>query len=208
MVSVTADGCAEPDLVACLRFEDDSMDSSGNNNHATATDVVYTMGTAGKALTLDGASLVTIAPDPSFALMTVTMELWVRLAAQPAAGARMGVIDHNSRYSIFYYENGGLRCLAEPEPLWADITLPTGQWTHIACVATPTSQTAYVDGAVVASAAITTPMVGTLSGDLIHIGSNATPGNDNLIGAMDELRIFNVARTAQQICDAAGGNGC
>jgi len=84
------------------------------------------------------------------------------------------------------------------------IALPvvTGRWTHIACVAGATSMRFFVDGVLVAELSATTSL-STDATDPSLIGANSPTGNDNFIGAIDVLQIYNRELDADAICWAA-----
>jgi hypothetical protein len=90
----------------------------------------------------------------------------------------------------------------------ATVTLPTNTFTHVACTydaATGTGRL-FLDGTQVAIATGGTPL-GAGNADGAALGGNS-PTGDPLLGSLDQMRIFNVPRSAQQICTAAGKQVC
>jgi hypothetical protein len=89
-------------------------------------------------------------------------------------------------------------------------SLMTGQWYHVAAVYTPGELSLYVDG--VFSASVTQSATGpiravagshtTLGG--LYVSGEADP-QEIYDGYLDDVKIWSVARTAEQICVDAGG---
>jgi len=76
-------------------------------------------------------------------------------------------------------------------------TLPAGQWTHFAVVYDGVTRKHYINGEVVFSVADTGSLPAT--GDPLEIGSDVRYPNHTPHGAMNEIRLWNVARTQDQI---------
>lgn len=196
--------CAEPDLVACYRFDGDAVDGSGNGNSATALNVGYGPGVDGEAIALSPQSLVQAPNGPTWSLTSYTIEAWVRPDTLPEGDARAGILDHDTRYALFLY-GSGVRCGTGGSSVYGP-QIPAQTWTHLACTHDGSTMRVYVNG-VEEAAKAASPLDGMTVGAVITIGSNA-PGGDPFNGAIDTLRVFRSARTAEQICAAAGGAGC
>jgi hypothetical protein len=150
---------------------------------------------------------VNVAKSQSLDVPYVTIETWVYVAKTPS-GTRAGLLDSEGQYGFFILKSG---------VLWCSMTTTTGasaaqttavvnllEWTHVACAYDGVNIKIFVNGIEQA----TTPAAGKLatsgtSGSTI--GAN-NPSGDNLVGMLDDLRIWNVAHTAEQICEAA--NAC
>ncbi len=74
------------------------------------------------------------------------------------------------------------------------------QWHHVAMTADGSFFRLYVDGVLVQSAPFSTNV--PLNGQALHLGASSNWGNDAFAGTMDEVRIWNVARTQAQIQEA------
>jgi len=188
-------------LVACYRFEGNAKDQSAFKNDLSASGVSYVAGVSGKALSLSPTAKVTAPDTASWAVTTaMTIELWVRPRSLPATG-RMGLVDDDGRFGFFVYPPGVVRAMS-PAALDTPLPLVVGAWTHVAFTYDGAKMTLYVNGAAVATQAI----VGTFgapSGNGIAVGMNS-PSGDVLDGELDSLRVFRIARSAKQICEAAG----
>jgi hypothetical protein len=74
-------------------------------------------------------------------------------------------------------------------------------WTHVTCSYDGANIKIYING-VEHATATATGALSTSGTTGSSIGSN-NPSGDNLVGLMDDLRIWNIARTPLQICEAA-----
>jgi len=189
---------ASPSLLACFRFEGSVVDESpANHQPTTASNVTYVPGHAGQAAHIGPQTMISIPSAPDWDVATVTIEMWFRLGSVPAAGQRMGLFDSDNRYGVFVYDDGP-HCVM-PDVVGIGIVNP-GEWTHIACVHDGTSVIGYRNGALFSSIPATLPPSHSLG--TIAIGSNS-PAGDTLNGEIDNLRVWSVARTPDQI--AASG---
>jgi len=133
----------------------------------------------------------------------LTIEAWVKVYAwsqryQPLAtkGDAWGLVraDDTGRISFrtaLPGQPGAFHDLAGPEDF------PLGVWTHVAAVWTGTRKQLYLDGELVADAAYAE---GLEPGPFpVMLGANAQHQARVLEGAIDSVRIWAVARTAEQI---------
>lgn len=76
--------------------------------------------------------------------------------------------------------------------------VPTGQWAHVAFVLNNGKGFLYVNGSQVGTGSLTT--VNTPSGNAnLTIGQRVAGGNIPFLGAIDEVRVWDVARTSTEI---------
>lgn len=80
-------------------------------------------------------------------------------------------------------------------------------WTHVACTYDGAATVVYVDGAEVARKPGTS-VPSTLGTTGMSIAADNPSGNDRLIGLIDQVRLMDVARTAEQVCADAGKSSC
>jgi len=180
-------------------------DSSGNGNHGkVATATWASSGAFGNAIRVDGSGVGVVVPDSSSLHLRdgMTLEAWVKPSAladawsdvvykevdnyyleatSPGGGAPAGGITTNGRGT---FETFGAS------------KLQTGRWTHLAATYDRNALRLYVDGDMVSS----TPVTGTLrsSAKPLDIGGDAIYGQ-GFQGLIDEVRVFNVARSATKI---------
>jgi hypothetical protein len=182
----------EASLLACWRFEGDLVDESASAYVFSAGAIAFERdGAVGQALVLGSQSFLTL---PGTALVVgsasaLSMEAWIRLDALPLPGGRFGVIDRSTPYSVFIYPSGILRCGSRAVVYASSATLAAGSWHHVACVDDTKTTRAYVDGALAASAA-SSNLLPTSTAGRVNVGENNPEGNNQLVGAIDEVRIF------------------
>lgn len=189
-------------LLACFRFEGDTLDASGKSNTVTPTNVNLGGGKAGQAGDFQADSQIRIEDAPHWHVSQYTLELWY--SQRSYGGTRMGLFDSDGRYGLFVYGAGELRC-SRGDAVASMTNMPLDTWTHAACVFDGAKLRLYVNGAQAAEDDAVPPEPdGTGSNAL---GSNA-PSGDSLDGLIDDVRVWNVARSASEICAAAGKQGC
>ncbi len=194
-------------LVACFDFSAGGIDGSIYRNDATLSNATTAPGRPGHgdALYVNGASLVSVADDQTLELLgPMSVELWLRADAVPPAtgNARAGLLDHNGQWGLFLTSTMQVRCIMAGGVNVLGPAIPLGQWQHVACVYDRQTIQLYQNGAAGPWIAATAPNP-TSPKDGIRIGQDS-PSGDPLTGAIDEIRIWQVARTAGDICDAAG----
>ncbi len=210
----------EPDTntKALWRFEEQTgtantflLDSSGSShNPTTISGTTYTQGKIGKARSFNGSSDYIEIPDSSDWIVstnTFSIDLWVKLNSTAALQSFVSQSDA-SNYWLLNFDNtvglnfggnyGGVQNINEGTAAAWDTN-----WHHVAFVSDGTNFNLYKDGMLVAKAARTadfTDRAGPLT-----IGSQHYTGGVNRYftnGTLDEVRISNVARTADQIRQA------
>ena len=205
---------ADPNVIACYRFDSDTKDSSTNHLDATMTNVSFPAGQVGQAMLFGATSAADVNDSPLFDVTALTIEAWIKPMQLPSSGNKAFILDVDRQYSLFLEFDGSLTCTlvsgtALP-PTTAHLTM--GQWTHVACTYDGATAAIYVNG--VASATATDTSGGTLgrfgnTGMSIAADNNPTgPDRSWLIGSVDELRLMKIARTAAQICNDAGKSSC
>ena len=147
----------------------------------------------------------------------MTMEVWVKPAAGGGEwalilGKQYNPSDSNPWYSYRFFAasaNSGEKGF--PRRVNFTVTpasggetgststtvVPVGAWTHIAGVYDGTNLTVYINGSPEASLPMTTSLRNSDLG--LYIGKAPWTGYNNYNGQMDEIRLWNVARTQNQI---------
>jgi hypothetical protein len=193
-------------LIGCYRFEGNGTDDSFYANNLTLTAGTFVSGVEGQALSFGPTTRATVAENGSLAVTTqLTIELWLRIRTLPTGSSRMGLVDDDGRFGLFVYPPGTARAQS-PSPLDTSENLPTSTWTHVAYTFDGETMTMFVNGRV-SSTLGAAASFGAASGNGLAVGGNS-PSGDILDGDIDSLRIFRVARTPKQICEAAGATGC
>ena len=189
-------------LIACYELEGNARDGSANRLDATTSGVTFGAGRIGLAAQVDASSILGIAESSLLDPSAITMEAWIHPTQLPSAGTRAGIIDNNGQYGFFLHPGGDLQCVG----LQATANVQAGTWTHVACTYDGTTRI-YAGGVLVGMTAGGGGALGTGGTTGISIGGD-NPAGSPLVGAIDQLRIFKIARTASEICAAAGTSPC
>jgi glucose/arabinose dehydrogenase/PKD repeat protein len=195
-------------LVAAYSFNTVSgssvADLSGNNNVGTlANAVAATAGKYGGALSFNGTNArVNVASSASLQLSSgMTLEAWVNPATVSNAW-RDVIYKGDNNYYLEATSRGGSRPVGggiiggvTAEARGSSV-LATATWTHLAVTYDGSNVRLYVNGVLAAGAART----GTIrtSTNQLQIGGDSLYGQ-YFNGLIDEVRIFNIARTQAQI---------
>jgi hypothetical protein len=199
-------------LVAYYKFNDGSgttlTNSTGGTNGTllnsptwVASPVVF----AGNGLNFDGTDdFVTIPPNSSLDITTaITLEAWVyatknsgiqnvisKSSSSPNNGYIFPRTDNGWTNTIIYFHiAGGWRTLSAVYP-------SLNAWHHLAATYDGATIRLYIDGIQAASQAQSGSI--TTNGNAVVLG-NQTGTSEFFGGTMDEVRIWNVARTQAQI---------
>lgn len=183
-------------------------DSTANANNGTPTGTTVVDGISSKGRSFNGTSsdYITIANNAALTPASISAEIWVKPTALPTSGGVMGVIDKRDNtggtagYFIELYNNGGTQQVA-----WAsagssvnvNYTLPLNVWTHIVATQTGTSAILYINGTQMGTGTVTAL---TNYATALLIGKRSDGGYFN--GSIDEVRISDVARSAEQIMES------
>jgi len=190
------------DLVGCYRFENNGDDGSLSNADAQLTAVSWDYGVDGQAVVTDAASVILVPEHIGLDVPALTVELWVRATAFPVNSDRAGLVDDDGQYGLFVYAGGEIRCSCAGQAVSYQ-SLEPNVWTHLACTYDPIAGLLlYIDGDEEASAPAN-GMPSTSGTTGLSIGGN-NPSGDPFTGAIDNVRIWNRARSASEICAVAG----
>jgi hypothetical protein len=194
-------------LAGCWELEGNGTDGSGSNptNTANTATGAFAIGKLGMGLVVDTNSVVSVPDNLSMSPPNLTIEAWVRPTQLPTGGNRMGILDNNNSYGFFIYANR-LECagIATATPM-----VPVNVWTHVACTHDGVEGKIYVNGALVVTVAVGGNLgTGDSSGSVIGGNSPGGGATSALVGMLDQLRLWNVARTPAQVCAAAGLTTC
>jgi hypothetical protein len=195
--------CAVSDLALCVPFDGDVVDASSSKLAPIADKVTFVEGRHGLAVKLDGSSSVRLqGPTPALDATRVTVEAWVRLAANRTESAF--VVHADDRYALAVLPDGRVRCNtgSGSEVVTAE-KIPPDEWRHIACTIGAAMINVYVQGQLRANGSGSTSASSNRS---VAIGAT-TQGGGRFVGEIDLLRVTRTVRTAQQIAEAAAGNG-
>jgi len=195
-------------LVACYAFENKLADGSPNAHDANVmTNVTFAAGKIGQAVVVGPTTEIDVPDSTGFDVAALTIEAWIAPTALPATGARGGILDCEAQYGFFLHELGDLSCTAGGGLTAPAGVITPGEWHHVACTSDAATITIYIDGTAVVSGIGGALSTGGTSG--ITLGGNNPPGGGSpLNGTLDQVRLYNAARTAAQICADAGRASC
>lgn len=190
--------CSAPDLVLCFPFEGSVVDKSTKAiNPAQVSNVSFIAGKDGLAGSFDKTSVVHFAPNAAFDTKLATIEAWVKLA--PGATGDGVIFDADGRFSLTIEPDADVKCKSSTTAVVVG-KVAVDSWSHAACVFDGAKVRVYIDGVERENAAGT---IGSSPGSAAAIGGNS-PSGEPFVGAIDSLRVFEVARTAAEIATAAG----
>lgn len=212
---VTHDAAADTDATATDATASDATTDDATTD-ATASDGAVDAGpdapTTGEALSFDGADdLVTMSVDPSETAFTA--ELWFKMAPAgdagfAAEGNMFEVYSAGGGADRFLFVHLGKACFyvynpGQGNPQFCSTTLVNdGAWHHVAGTVGVVSGTRfYLDGVEVGGTSKNT--LSTFSGgNLVRLGYGHfgfSSGFIRMQGAIDEVRLWNVERSAAEI---------
>jgi hypothetical protein len=184
-------------------------DASGGGNTGTLTGATWTAGKFGSGLSFSGSGAVTVPDAASLDLTTgLTLMGWVYPTARPA-GAWMTVVLKEQPGELVY----GLYATSDTGPpegcvnpsttrcARAGAPLPLNTWTHLAVTYDNATLRLYVNGAQVASRALSGRL--PISAGPLKIGGNSVWG-EYFRGTIDEVRVYNRALSAVEIATLTG----
>jgi hypothetical protein len=201
-----SDARAAGTLVAGYSFDAGAgttlADSSGNGNAGTIVGATWTTGKFGSALSFNGtSSRVDLPALGTFYKTGFTLEAWVKKSGNklddgilgswnwPGGGPMLWVDHLAGRYYLTM--DAGL-----PSYLDSGAVPTTGQWQYLSATYDGATARFYLNGVQVASK----PFTGNIGdSNTWHIGAyGSNPGNF-FDGLIDEVRIFNGARSATEV---------
>jgi chitodextrinase len=202
-----------PGLVAAYSFDEgtgtSAADGSGNNLTGALANVTWASpGRFGNALLFNGTSgWVTVNDTDALDLTTgMTLEAWVFPTALGSGVWREVLIKERPGGEVFnLYANADTNGPAifvvpagggGPVALRGTSPLALNTWTHLAATYSNAALQLYVNGVLVASRALTGPLL--TSPGALRIGGNSQWG-EFFQGSIDEVRIYNRALTQAEI---------
>ncbi len=212
--------CTSPKTYTALTdglhtFQVRAIDVAGNTDATPATRsfTVSTSSIAGNALSFDGIGTFVNIPDAaSLSLSTTfTVEAWVKIDSPDFA--RMPFISKGTDFGNYSLSVLGSQTAATPGTVeyaqkmasgnfsccGNSLLLTFGQWTHVAATVNGPSVRVYINGALAGS--FPDAPIPITNNAALFLGRIIFSGGTNqwLHGLLDEVRIWNVARTAAEI---------
>ncbi len=190
--------CLAAPAAACAPVEGEP-DVPGDAPGAPPDDAPAPASPAGEALQLTGTQAARARAVAGTATDNVTLEAWIRWDGNPTLQAIAYNGDSSSSGYGLYVLNGNPRVLVGGKGFvrCSGCVLAPGAWTHVAAVRSAGTWAIYQDG--VAGALTGTPTLAPAApAGMLSVGSSPT-GGESFHGALDEVRAWSVARTAQEL---------
>lgn len=200
---------ADPDLVARWDFAQRRgqwvLDSSGHRHGGLLTSPMRTVpGKWGQALEMTGTGYVEIAPTPALDLVEgMTLALWVN----PARVSSMRLVDKgpaggSASYLLDTHPANNLRLITGAGGLNSAVTLPVGEWSHVAVTYDGTQFRMYLNGELVAEGGAGPRNSVT---DLpLRLGADST-GWSRFVGLMEDVRVYRRALSQEELREVVAG---
>ncbi len=183
-----------------------ALDTSGNAiTGSFVSSPVWTRGKVGSALNFDGTDdYLNMGNNSLFAFGTaVTFQAWIRPESYNPNGGmiinkwvsgfedkQLTVAGDGRAYFFLHNTFGG-------SVLYTNSTIPLNQWTHIAGVYTGSTARMFINGRLDSSRAASGDVADSTG--IFYIGGNPDRGSFAFDGSIDDIKIYNYARTPAQV---------
>lgn len=198
-------GVTEPDdLVARYGFDNTPSASAGTADGTTAGSPAYVTGKRGNALFFDGVDDHVVLPAGTASHDAITLAAWV---LWNGSGNWQRIFDFGNGQDEHLFltpksDSGKLRFSIEnrnaPQFIESSSALPSGVWVHAAATLGGGMAKLYVNGALVASGAMTWKP-SDFAPSLNYIGKSRFSSDPFFSGRIDEAMIFSRVLTAAEI---------
>lgn len=192
-------------LVGCWELDQSLADSGPHHFDLMSSNAAptYVTGHTGEAIVTNTIDL-NVADSVDLDVNAVTIAAWVYVTAMPGGNGGTGsmhasVLDNHNEYALYVEGNGSIRCYAGASTANMSGVIQINQWTHLACTGAGTTLRAYVNGQQVATGILAGIPTGSSTG--LTLGSDNPSGSGSrLNGWLDDVRLYNRALTAVEIC--------
>lgn len=207
----TATTTTGKDLVACFKFESNTLDSTTNLNHAaTYGTVSYTAGKIGsQAVALNGTSTFIQLPSTITNHKEMTIATWAYWNGSSSWQRIFDFGNDQTQYMFLTPRSGtgqlrfGIMNRATELTLNSTVPMPYLKWTHVAVTFGETSTKLYVDGIQIAESSAINSTLFNFKPIFNYIGRSQF--SDPLFnGRIDDFRIYNYALPSSEIAQLAG----
>jgi len=207
----TAEYCVPGDTTSCnppiaeWNFEENTgisaFDTSGNGNTGTITGANWKPGKIGSALDFDGTGDYVSAGTVSLSNQAFSVMAWVKTSStsKTIVGTITGGTNNGfalmtgySQATPFFWVKDGVAT----QNVYADTAVTDNQWHYVVGVRDGSNSYIYVDGRLAGS--IAGSLVTLPASDPVVIGRMRADQHE-MLGLIDQVRIYNYARTPAQI---------
>jgi len=205
--------------VAVYQFEDNANDSSGNGYNGTFTNPAYVSGQFGKAASFDGSSSLIAVGSPIPNTDTdVSISAWVKLdsgissnmhitgtgitsaGSEAPFRATLSYVSSNTFKIFALRQVGGTYYLAGTGGL-NNVTINAGTWYHVVWSYNSTGRklSTFLNGAAIDSGVAMSTSGSSVNDSTTVIGSFRSTSGPFFDGAIDQLRMYSKALTAEEV---------
>ena len=181
-------------------------DHSANlNNGYVENAPSWTTGIVGNGVSLNGSTQQGVVPNAAELSLTgdFTVSMWLKpgVATQTSLARTLSKFDGTSINYMLAYDSAGthMRFLVDCDAratITGTVTLTsTSSWYHVVGVKSGTGVTLYVNGATDGTATCS----GTVKTTTSNLGIGGTPGTPYFNGAIDEVKLFSRALSANEV---------
>jgi hypothetical protein len=177
--------------------ENNAHDELGGNDGTAQSGVSYTVGKCGQAFAFDGTTNALIAVGAPEMPPPWSASFWVKSQVAPGAG---GALLGDTNFVLKLSQAGSDDTVGLTQVNVADYSfgyvVPSNTWTHLVFVGTLTNTSLYVNGVFQGSTTQSCALPRT------YLGGWVTPSGrtvDNLLGALDEIALFNRVLSPEEI---------
>lgn len=189
-----------------------AYDSSANDNTATLTNTPrWATGKYGASILFSGSNQHIIrADDTDFDFAddaSFTLNAWIKHT--PATTQEIILSKYQEAgYKLIVESDGDLTCALDYDSTWTPTDAATStaatyddnQWHYVSCIKTAdTRLDLYIDGILIASDTSLTATNTLTNADPLYIGIDADGTSNDFTGQLDDIKIYNYARTSRQI---------
>ena len=207
---------SDPNLVGWWRLDEalgtTAADSSGYGNHGQLQgDPQWVPGYDGGAVELDGMDdYVQVPHDETLTADTeVTVMAWINTERHTGPGGAewQGIVAKGNSprsYSLYTYSPGTLHFSTAGGGGTSADPVPLNEWVHVAVAAGPSEHTYFINGEPAGQGGAATPP-GIQDTAPVRIGATQEQQRE-FLGMIDDVRIYRVALTEDQIAEAMQGD--
>nr|HPN67518.1 LamG domain-containing protein [bacterium] len=190
-------------------------DGSGNSNNGTPTGTSVANGISGKARSFNGSSDYVLTGTTSFPSgdSSYTDSVWIKMNTLPSSGSYYKIMEYgtcgtNQMNGMSIYNNSGTMQFGNynyGSDTFVNYSFIAGQWYLLTVVHSGTSKIFYVNGSLVSTVtSIPTLSITTTRGMYIGAGDGGSCASLSYYfnGIIDEVKISDIARTADEIAEA------
>ncbi len=189
-----------------------TYDLSSNGNDLTLTNTpTWTNGKNGGGITFAGSNQHLLRADDADFDFADDADMTISFFLKHTTSSAQEIIVskyNEAGYKVAIESDGDITCAMDYDSTWSPTDFATStaatyddnQWHHVACVKTgAASLKLYIDGVLISEDTSLTATNTLTNSDPLYIGINADGTSNDYTGSLDDIKIYNYARTAAQV---------